>query len=306
MAAEDAREPSDAAVVAASRATTRPQRPGGAPTLRVAAEAVAIATGIAICAAAPEFIWQGLGRFFGHATWLNLISALLIALVFVSFVEPLIEQARNLLTGGRGAHAGAYGPAFTLSLGLAFGLVSVCLHEAIAGFVSPEHAAEGENLREAIELAASWALVPFLVALAWQARHAGWLAVPTGILAALSPLIAGWSFGWAPASMATTALPCLVILFAGYRELARRQDQPVFVRLARLTAGIAALWLILAAIADIVLAASGHDDISPYASSDLLVDLRFYIGWALGLFFAASHEHHVLATPATEPPAAQR
>lgn len=304
MAAEDVREPPGAAVAVASTAPAQPA--GNARTFVAAAEAVAIAVGIAVCAAAPEFIWQGLGRFFGHATWLNLASALLIALVFVCFVEPLIEQARACLTGIRGHGAGSYGPAFTLSLGLAFGLVSVCLHESIAAFVAHENGLEGADLREAIELAASWALVPFLIALAWQARRGRWLAVPTGIVAALSPAIAGWSFGWAPASMATTGLPCLVILFAGYRELARRPDGPVFARLARLTAGIAALWLVLAAIADAVLAASGHDEVSPYASSDVLVDLRFYLGWALGLFFAASHEHHLRQTPTADSPPAHR
>lgn len=291
MQAGDVSEPSDTTVAAAPHPPSPSPPPDHPRRLAAAAEVAAIALSIAVCAAAPEFIWQGLGRFFGHATWLNLCSALLIALVFVSFVEPIIERLRDLLTGANKPHAGSYGPAFTLSLGLAFGLVSVCLHESIAAFVAHD-GLEGSDLREAIQVAVSWAWVPFLVALAWQNAGSRRLAIPTGIAAALSPALAGWAFGWGAGSIATTTIPCLVILLAGYRALAAAQGGPVFVRLAGITAAAAAAWLALAAIADGVLAASGRGQISFYATSDLLVDLRFYLGWALGLFLASSHERH--------------
>lgn len=248
------------------------------------------ALGIAICAAAPEFIWQGLGIFFGHATWTNLISALLIAVVFVFFVEPILERIRGrLLAGGaERTHGAAQGPLFSAGLGLSFGLLSVCLHEAIAGFVSGHGDPHHSGLHEAIEVAVTWAVVPFCVAVAWQAAGDRWLKIPAGILAALSPGLAGWAFGWSVHSTVTTAAPTLIILAAGYRQMAGAQGRLAFPRAAAMVAIVAAAWLGLAVVADWIIAAAAPGMGRIYGAPDLFVDLRFYIGWALGLWLAAA------------------
>jgi len=49
---------------------------------------------IAICAAAPEFIWQGLRVTLGHPHWIDLVGALLIGLNLVFFIEPAMKRNR--------------------------------------------------------------------------------------------------------------------------------------------------------------------------------------------------------------------
>ena len=66
----------------------------------IAAAALVSALWIATCAVAPEFIWQGLKIFIGHATGADLLSALLIALIFVFFIEPVLGGAVASLAGG--------------------------------------------------------------------------------------------------------------------------------------------------------------------------------------------------------------
>lgn len=264
---------------------------GAAPAvIRPAAWAAMLvcAFGIAICAAAPEFIWQGLGIFFGHATWTNLVSALLIAVVFVAFIEPILDRARGVLLEGRdiAADPPSRGPLFTAGLGLTFGLLSVCLHEAIAAFVSGHGDPHHPGLRQAIEVAVTWAVVPFFVAVAWQAAGDRLLRVPTGIVAALAPGLAGWAFGWPLHVIVTTAVPTLIILLAGYHQMRATPGRVAFARHAAMVAVVAAAWLGLAAIADWSMAAFNLGAVRIYDAPDLFADFRFYVGWALGLLLA--------------------
>jgi hypothetical protein len=258
--------------------------------LSACATALISAMGIATCAAAPEFIWQGLTLFLGHLTWLNLISALLIALVFVSFVEPILKRIREILraSNSREPDPGERSHLFSASLGITFGLVSVCLHEAVSAFVSGPGAADRSGLRGAIELATGWAMVPLFIAIAWQAAHSRWLAVPTGIVAVVSSGLAGWIFGWTVPAVVTTAVPSLTIQFWGYQLIGPSSRDAGFARHAGRVAVVAVLWLALASLARVLLAALHVGNLSPYTYSGLLVDFRFYLGWVLGLLLAPS------------------
>jgi hypothetical protein len=61
--------------------------------------ALALALWIAICAAAPESIWQGRWIVAAHLSRADLLSVL-IGLVLAFFVEPLMERARHLEQSG--------------------------------------------------------------------------------------------------------------------------------------------------------------------------------------------------------------
>jgi hypothetical protein len=54
--------------------------------------ALIVAFWVAICAAAPEVIWQGLRIAAGHLTRADLLSALLLGLILAFFVEPLLRR----------------------------------------------------------------------------------------------------------------------------------------------------------------------------------------------------------------------
>ena len=56
---------------------------------------LAFAIWVAVCAAAPELIWQGLLLIAHHFTLLNLYAIILIGLILAFFVEPLMERIRN-------------------------------------------------------------------------------------------------------------------------------------------------------------------------------------------------------------------
>ena len=94
---------------------------------------------VAICAAAPEFIWQGLSLALGHLNRTEVLAALLVGLVLAFFVEPVMERIRHLLS--RPPHVQhiefrMHGALFTAGLSIAFALTSICLHEAMNAFVS--------------------------------------------------------------------------------------------------------------------------------------------------------------------------
>ena len=75
------------------------QRGSAAATAAMAA--LIAAFWVAICAAAPELIWQGLRIAAGHLTRADLIEALLLGTILAFFVEPLMRHARDLARRGR-------------------------------------------------------------------------------------------------------------------------------------------------------------------------------------------------------------
>jgi hypothetical protein len=262
--------------------------------------AVVFALWIAICAAAPELIWQGLAISLAHGKEFEVISPLLFGLLSVFFIEPLLHRGRTQIEGGHGApeDAGPWAPLYRFVVGFVFGLVGMFIHEALAAFLHAEagsHAAGGAQ--EAIRLTLSWALVPFAIALAWQAARRVWSAVPLGLLAAASSAIAGWAFDWTLSETLTTAVPCLAIQAAGYRKRRWRDGRFDFVRPLRTTAVVAAIWLALGVAFNLYTQVAKAPELqSAYDWESLFVDARFYFGWCLGLLLVPSpHKAHKIS-----------
>jgi hypothetical protein len=254
-----------------------------APPILVAASALIAAFWVAICAAAPEFIWQGLWLAWHHVTRTELLSALLVGFVLAFFVEPLMERLRGLRRGHSDTRTSG-SALFTAALSLAFALASIALHDAITAFVSEHEQAAHGGLADAISLTMAWAIVPFAVTLAWLCLPNRWLAIPVGIIAAVSPCIAGWLFAWPLHSVFTTAVPSLVILGLGYgppAHIGLRRHPPT-------VAWVAIVWLPTALLVDLLLGWFRLDQFKLYTSFNFWMDARFYLGWSLGLLLAPS------------------
>jgi hypothetical protein len=243
---------------------------------------------IAICAAAPEFIWRGMLIALTQPHWLDLMSALLIGLNLAFFIEPAMGRLRDLIyreEPREPAKSNPFDIFFTASLGLAFALASVCLHDAMSAFVSQSGTTDTPGLRTAVLLIADWAIVPFAIALAWQSIGCLPCAIVTGIIAAASPFMAGWLFAWSARDVITTAIPCLLILALGYRRILGKQKPSFQARHAPIVALVAASWLILALLVDVGLGFFHGKHLRLYDASRFFIDLRFYFGWTAGLVF---------------------
>jgi hypothetical protein len=244
---------------------------------------------IAICAAAPEFIWQGMRIALTQPHWLDLVSALLIGLNLAFFVEPAMGRLRDRIYREKPREPVKSNPLdifFTASLGLAFALASVSLHDAMSAFVSQSGTTDTPGLRTAVLLIADWAMVPFAIALAWQSVGCLPCAIVTGVIAAASPFVAGWLFAWSARDVITTAIPCLLILALGYRRVLAKLNLSIQARHAPMVALVAASWLIVALLVDIGLGLFHANHLRLYNSSRFFIDLRFYFGWVAGLVFA--------------------
>jgi hypothetical protein len=244
---------------------------------------------IAICAASPEFIWRGMRIALTQPHWLDLLSALLIGLNLAFFIEPAMRRLHHLIYREASREPAKSNPLdifFTASLGLAFALASVCLHDAMSAFVSQSGATDIPGLRTPLLLIVDWAIVPFAVALAWQSVKCSLCAIVTGIVAAASPFIAGWLFGWSARDVITTAIPCLLVLALGYRRVPGKSKFRFLARHASIVALVALSWLIAALLVDIGLGVFHAKHLRLYNLSRFFIDLRFYFGWVAGLVFA--------------------
>lgn len=249
---------------------------------------------IAICAAAPEFIWQGLRIAFEHPSWADALSALLIGLILAFFVEPATERVRYLLHLVReNRDLVDHRPRnvfFTTCLSLVFALTSVGLHDAMSAFLSGHGGdmAEGTGLGAGIALTTEWAFIPFTIMLAWQSVSVRWFAVPTGIIALASPGISGWLFGWSAQTIIATMISCSLILALGYRSVTKPPREHAFARCARVVALVGAVWLASALLIDALLGFAHLNPLKFYSPSGFFGDMRFYFGWILGLLLAPS------------------
>jgi hypothetical protein len=108
----------------------------------------------------------------------------------------------------------------------------------------------------------------------------GGLGVCLGLRRRL-PLRVGWQV------VAMNAVPCCLIALLGTRVVLRRWDANTFPALAKLTAGVAGGWLVLAWLTQAGFGHVGGLGLQLYAPDALYVDfyddLRFYLGWSLGL-----------------------
>ncbi|MGZ7317596.1 hypothetical protein ACXWQ2_09410, partial [Streptococcus pyogenes] len=82
----------------------------------------------AVCAVAPEFIWQGFLRELHHFDWITVGSALLVGAIVAFFVEPLTERLRAMSL--RLAHRHKTTTHATLAA-FGFAILAVFAHEAI-------------------------------------------------------------------------------------------------------------------------------------------------------------------------------
>ena len=106
----------------------------GAPA--AGAAALVAALWVAICAAAPELIWQGLRIAAGHLTRSDLAEALLLGVILAFFVEPLMRRVQVLLQRGHlRAESEPGHPLFATGLSLSFALVAVGVHDALVTLV---------------------------------------------------------------------------------------------------------------------------------------------------------------------------
>jgi hypothetical protein len=258
---------------------------------------------VSICAAAPEFIWQGLHLAVEHLNRTELLGALLIGLVLAFFVEPVMERIRDLLSRPRHQPRSDHQPPnalFAASLALAFALTSVCLHEAMTAFVSERGgapAAPDAGLAAGIELTVAWAIVPFAVTIAWLTVRPRWLGVATGVGAIAASYLTGWLFDWPLQSVITTTIPCLIILGMGYRHMLRTPGHRALARCARSVACVSAAWLVMAMMFDAAMPLVHLGRYELYDAASFWMDVRFYIGWTFGLTLAPSPYRDAGSTP---------
>jgi hypothetical protein len=84
----------------------------------------------------------------------------------------------------------------------------------------------------------------------------------------------------------TTAIPGWLILGFGYRRLARAPDRYGSARCWRIVALVGALWLGGVVLVDAMLGLFHAEPWKLYNARLLFIDLRFYLGWTIGLALA--------------------
>jgi hypothetical protein len=254
--------------------------------LRRASNGFFFALWVAVCAAAPEFLWQGLFSLFGHFSLTDAAAALFIGAILAFFVEPVLERLRGL---GDAPHRAEKSPAFAACEALGFAVVAVCVHEAITVYVAASHAnaQAGENLVKAVAQALQWAITPFFVTIAWiLARGPSWIAWPAAALAVIVGYLVGVICGWEAHVLATSMIPSVFVLFAGCVVVREQWDASTFRRCARATGVIALAWLGLSGALQLVLWLAHVQAFRVYERAEFWSDLRFYIGWVTGLLVA--------------------
>jgi len=256
--------------------------------LRSASNGFCFALWVAVCAAAPEFLWQGLFSLFGHFSLTDAAAALLIGAILAFFVEPVLERLRGLSDAHEPAEKS---PAFAACEALSFAIVAVCVHEAITVYVAASHANEqaSENLVKAVAQALQWAITPFFITIAWMAARApSWIAWPIAALSIIVGLLVGVIFGWSAHVLVTSAIPTIAVLIAGCLIVREQWDAFTFRRCARATGVIALAWLVLTGALQLALWLAHVQAFRVYERSEFWSDLRFYIGWVTGLLVAPS------------------
>ena len=275
-------------------------QPRAAPPLaRVPAYGVFVLW-VAVCAFAPEVIWQGVLLLRSHFGLAELYTAVFIGVLFTVFVEPLAERLkagrwRVARHGPQGSGRLVLGAVVSLSVGAAL----VCVHEALGAFfgAGDGHAGDGAarwaGLVRAIWQAAEWASVPAAVTAAWLVAHTrpGW-AWGAAAAACVWTVAIGFCFGWTWQDLAMTAVNGTLIAGLGTRLVRRGWDGRTVPRLAA-TVALVSLACVLSTVA--VQAGVGWArglDGAVYTHTQAYEDLRFYLGWVLGLAIAPDPVPH--------------
>jgi hypothetical protein len=256
--------------------------------LRRASNGFFFALWVAVCAAAPEFLWQGVISLLGHFSFTDAAAALLIGAILAFFVDPVLERVRAL--GSDSAHRRAEkSPAFAACEALSFAVVAVCVHESITVYVAASHsnAQASDNLAKAVAQALQWAALPFVIAIAWlAARGPRVMAGTAAVLAIIVGYVCGVVFEWEARVLVTSLIPAALILTAGCFIVREQWDPSTFRRCARATGVIALTWLVVTGALQTVLWLAHAQTLRIYESAEFWSDLRFYIGWVTGLVVA--------------------
>jgi hypothetical protein len=249
---------------------------------------LAFAAWVAICAAAPELIWQGLLLLAEHFTLLSLCAIVLIGLVLAFFVEPIMERIRNRRWAVE--HQDNQSLVLTAGFAFVFGVAAVALHEGLSAYVGSGEAgsaARQERLVQAIELILQWALIPFAVTLAWFAARSGrtvtWVA---GALALAWTVAVGRFYAWSSRDIVMVAIPVVMVLVLGARRIAAAWNPVTFRHLAVGTALVFAGFILSASAAQGLLWLCGVRGWHIYTLATFFEDIRFYAGWSLGIAIA--------------------
>jgi hypothetical protein len=247
----------------------------------------AVVTGaiaVAVCSAAPEFIWQGFRVVATHISWATVTSAILASIIIVFFIEPILVHLRVWLGDiPMPPHRSPRHLAVAAVVGIFVALMSVGLHDAMSAFTTTDDADGHVGIERAVVVTIAWGAVPFAVMVAWQAATHRFLAIPFGIIAAASSFVAGWNFDWGITTTLTTAIPCLAIQFAGYRRALEPRSDVSFAHYAPTLAVVSIIWLIAATAYDAIAGSLHTGWPLLYDKTGFAVDARFYVGWFLGL-----------------------
>jgi hypothetical protein len=142
------------------------------------------------------------------------------------------------------------------------------------------------GLTGAIRLTTAWAIVPGAVTLAWLAARRRRLAWLIGVPAALSGCIVGSLYSWSGPEIFGSVVPSVAILGFGYPWATKNARPSVLIRCAPVVVATAAIWLALAVTVDLLLRLWRPDAWQIYRPGAAWIDLRFYIGWTIGLLLA--------------------
>lgn len=246
------------------------------------------ATWVSVCAAAPEFIWQGSLVLFGHFSLQTVWSIALIGLILTVFVEPILERARD----GRWRPERPRTRNLLVAAPVAFvlGIAAVSLHECMTAYLaaaSGGHGAAAEGIEKAVRLILEWASIPLAVTMAWiSARLGGWFRYAAGAAAAVWVIAASWYYNWPLPVIVIATIPCIALIPLGQIYLAKRWNEDTFQNLAIGLVGFGILWLALTLLLQALLPSKVVAGVVSYGPGEIGENVRFYLGWALGLALA--------------------
>lgn len=285
-------------VPSAGKEDALPEREDGVGGNTPAAGAAAVCAGIihallfavwvAICAVAPEFIWQGFLQIAQHFSWSTVASALLVGAIVAFFVEPLIERLRMMRL--HIVHKDRT-PTHLTASAFSLAVLAVFAHDAIVAFTSgggsEGHAGKSLGLVYAISEVFQWSWIPLVVTLAWvYARQSRWIRWAIMLMALASIGLVGPVFDWNADDTITTVVPCVCVLFGGYYVMRKYPEETAFSRCTRVTLAIAIVWLVLTGVIQALLSLFAVRALRVYTWVEYAIDFRFYLGWVIGLVVA--------------------
>lgn len=256
-----------------------------------------------VCAFAPEIIWQGFLLLRSHFGAAEFYTAVFIGALFAFFVEPLAERLKAGKWHLPHGHGHGRGGSVVLGalLSLLVGAALVCVHEAMGAFFGGGHAEERAKwggLVSAIKQALEWASVPGAITAAWLVASASRrFAYPATAAACAWTLAAGLVWGWTWPDVVTTTIAGWLIALLGTRKVLRGWDAGCIPALARIVFVTSLTCVSFVLLAQKVAGwASGHS-FEFYTVPQAYEDLRFYLGWFLGLSIAPNPVPHVCRKP---------